>query len=94
MISLFNIVWWCIFGLVAGALARYFVHGRNPMGCFGTLALALLGANIGGFIGSMLFPQRASGVEPGGMVLSLLGGVLVIVIYQELARPPRPPDQR
>ena len=93
-ITLFNIVWWCIFGLIAGALARYFVHGRNPMGCFGTLVLGLLGSNIGGLFGSLIFRERASGVEPGGIVLSLAGGLLVIVLYQKLARPPRLPDQR
>ncbi|HEV2905718.1 MAG TPA: GlsB/YeaQ/YmgE family stress response membrane protein, partial [Actinomycetota bacterium] len=49
-----NVVWWLLIGLVAGALARLLVPGRDPMGIGGTLVLGLVGSLIGGFLGDLL----------------------------------------
>ena len=48
-----NIIWWLIVGLIAGALARLLVPGRDPMGLLGTLVLGLVGSLIGGFLGDL-----------------------------------------
>ena len=47
-------MWWLIstliVGLIAGALARLLVPGRDPMGCFMTAVLGIVGSFVGGGI--------------------------------------------
>ena len=84
--TLFNFIWWCILGLLAGGISRYLVPGRNPLGCFTTLLLGVLGSVAGGALGAAIFPERRSGVEPGGIALALVAGVLLVMAYQWLGR--------
>ena len=39
-----------IVGLIAGAIARLLVPGRDPIGLLGTIALGVLGSFVGGFL--------------------------------------------
>ena len=49
-----GIVSWLIFGLIAGILAKAIMPGKNPSGCLITIALGIVGAMIGGYIGSRI----------------------------------------
>lgn len=76
-------MWWMVIGLVAGALARLFVPGRQPMGLLVTMVLGLLGSIVGGFVSSFIFgydPQDP-GFHAGGLIMSTLGAVVLLVIY-------------
>jgi uncharacterized membrane protein YeaQ/YmgE (transglycosylase-associated protein family) len=88
----FNLGWWCVFGTVAALVARYLVPGRHPLGCFTTLALGIAGSVGAGLVGALLGRARPSGVEPLGILLSLCGALLVIVLYKRLHAPPRRRD--
>ncbi len=46
-----GIIGWIFFGLLAGAVARALTPGRQELGCFGTLAVGVVGALLGGFLG-------------------------------------------
>ena len=50
-----GIIGWIFFGLLAGAVARALTPGRQEIGCFGTLALGVVGALLGGFLGEAVF---------------------------------------
>ncbi len=88
-------IWWMIIGLVAGALARLLVPGRQPMGMFITMVLGLIGSLVGGMISTLLFGQdpMQPGFHAGGLVMSTIGAVLALVIYLRMATrseaPPR-----
>ena len=43
-------IWWVIIGLVAGALARLIMPGRDPMGIIGTILLGIVGSVLGGLV--------------------------------------------
>lgn len=74
-----HIIWWILTGLIVGALARLFVPGPTDFrGCLPTIALGLLGAVVGGFIGDQLK------IEGWHFLLSIIGAVLVLVIYQAI----------
>ena len=65
-----------IVGLVAGALARLLVPGRDPMGWVGTIVLGLVGSLVGGFL------ARLIGDNDGvGLIGSVIGAVIVLLIY-------------
>lgn len=76
------IVGFLIVGLVAGALARLLVPGRDPMGWVATIALGLGGAFVGGFLGKVLFNDN-DGV---GLFGSVVGAVVLLLIYNAVTR--------
>jgi uncharacterized membrane protein YeaQ/YmgE (transglycosylase-associated protein family) len=76
-----SIIGWLILGLVAGALARLLVPGRDPMGWLGTLVLGLAGSLVGGFLADLIFDDEAI-----GLFGSVVGAVLVLVVYNALTR--------
>ena len=71
-----------ILGLVAGALARLLVPGRDPMGWLGTLLLGVAGSFVGGFLAKALFDD-SDGV---GLIGSVIGAVIVLLVYNAVTR--------
>jgi uncharacterized membrane protein YeaQ/YmgE (transglycosylase-associated protein family) len=71
-----SIIGWLLFGLVAGALARLLVPGRDPMGWVGTILLGIVGSFVGGFLADALFDDQAV-----GLVGSVVGAIIVLLIY-------------
>lgn len=69
-----------IVGLVAGALARLLVPGRDPMGIGATIVLGIVGSLVGGFLWRALFGD-SDGVEWIG---SIIGAVLVLLLYRSV----------
>ena len=47
-------------GLVAGAVARLVVPGRDPIGILGTIVLGIVGSFVGGFITSSTWPALSA----------------------------------
>ena len=45
-------LYWILLGLVAGTLAKFLVPGRDPSGCIITIVLGIVGAFIGGYLGT------------------------------------------
>ncbi len=76
-----GIIGWLLFGLVAGALARLFVPGRDPMGWIGTIILGLVGSFVGGLLADLIFDDEAI-----GLVGSVVGAILVLLAYNALVR--------
>ena len=79
-----SFLWMLVVGLVVGALAKLFMPGRDPGGILVTMLLGIAGAAVAGFIG------RAVGwYQPGdaaGFIASIVGAVLLLVIYRALMR--------
>ena len=42
---------WILFGLIAGALAKFIIPGKDPGGCLATVGIGIVGSVIGGFVG-------------------------------------------
>ena len=67
-------------GIIAGYLARLFVPGDDPMSFWMTLALGVVGSYAGGFLGWLIF-DRDDVFSPGGLIASIIGAVVVLLIY-------------
>ncbi len=76
-----SFTWWLIIGLIAGALARLIMPGRDPMGLLATLALGIVGSIVGGLFSSLIWSNE-SGIHPGGLLLSFLGAVFALWIWR------------
>jgi uncharacterized membrane protein YeaQ/YmgE (transglycosylase-associated protein family) len=76
------IIGWIIFGLIVGALARLLVPGPTDFrGCLPTVLLGMVGSMVGGFIGRALGMYQDQPIHGGGIFMSILGAVLVLLIY-------------
>ncbi|MGW9412423.1 GlsB/YeaQ/YmgE family stress response membrane protein [Arthrobacter cupressi] len=71
-----------LLGLIAGAIAKLLIPGRQGGGWFITLILGVLGAILGGWIGGLIFN---SGLQEffslQTWLLAIGGSVIVLLIY-------------
>ena len=81
-----GILLWIVFGLIAGAIAKFLMPGKGPGGIVLTIILGIVGAVVGGFIGTQLGFGDISGFDLRSMALAVGGGVLVLLIYGMLAK--------
>jgi uncharacterized membrane protein YeaQ/YmgE (transglycosylase-associated protein family) len=72
-----------IVGLIAGALARLLVPGRQDMSILATVLLGMVGSFIGGFLGYLIFGKdRQEGFfQPSGIVGSVVGAVVTLLVW-------------
>jgi len=74
-----HLIWTCIIGLIAGAVAKLVMPGKDPGGWIITMVLGIAGSFLGTYIG------RAVGhYQPGqsaGFIMSVVGAVILLGIY-------------
>ncbi|MEU5697208.1 GlsB/YeaQ/YmgE family stress response membrane protein [Actinosynnema sp. NPDC020468] len=77
-----GILGWIVLGLIAGAIAKAIMPGRDPGGIIVTMLLGIVGAVIGGFIGSALFGTGVQGFfDLSTWLLAILGSLIVLGVY-------------
>ena len=80
-----GILAWIVLGLIAGAIAKFLMPGRDPGGIFVTILIGIVGAVIGGFIGSSLGVGDVTGVNLWSIVLSVVGAIVLLIGYRMVA---------
>jgi len=72
-----------IVGLIAGALARLVVPGRQNLSLPMTIVLGVVGSFVGGFLGYLIFGKDAGGgfFQPAGIIGSIIGAIIVLLIW-------------
>ena len=74
---------WIIIGLIAGAIAKAVMPGRDPGGCLVTILLGIGGAVLAGFLGQQLGWYRQG--EGAGFLAAIVGAVVILGIYRLVA---------
>lgn len=79
-----SFIWWLIIGLIAGALARLIMPGRDAMGWLATILLGIVGSIIGGLISWAIWgaDTERGGFRPAGLLLSIVGAIIVLWIWR------------
>ena len=72
-----------IVGLIAGAVARLVVPGKQNLSILATIGLGIVGSFVGGFLGYLLFrADRADGFfQPSGIFGSIIGAIIVLLLW-------------
>jgi len=78
---------WILLGLIAGSLAKFLLPGRDPAGCIFTIFLGIVGALVGGLMGTLL---GWGAVTQGSLDLRSIGiatlGAMVLLLMGRIAR--------
>ena len=80
-----NIIAWIILGLLAGAIAKAIVPGRQGGGWVSTMLLGVVGAFIGGtlhtFTQTGTLQLSSPGLSIPGVFVAVLGAIIAIFLY-------------
>ena len=76
-----------VIGLIAGALARLVVPGRQNISVPMTILIGIVGSFLGGFLGYLIFHKDADSgfFQPSGIIGSIIGAIIVLVIYLKVS---------
>jgi len=75
---------WIILGLISGFIASKIVN-KTGSGILMDIVLGIVGAIVGGFIGQKLGVGGIDGLSLWSIVLSVLGAVIVLLVYRAVA---------
>jgi uncharacterized membrane protein YeaQ/YmgE (transglycosylase-associated protein family) len=85
-----NILAWIVLGLIAGAIAKAIYPGRQGGGILGTILLGIIGAFVGGTLGTFLstgtLQLAATTFSIPGIALAVLGAIVAIFIWNAINR--------
>ena len=86
-------LFWILLGLIAGSLAKFIMPGRDPTGCIFTIFLGILGAFLGGLIGTQLGWGKvdAGDLDVRSIAIATVGALLVLAVGRLLLRGRRRP---
>jgi len=84
---MFHILGWILFGLIVGIIAKLLMPGRDPGGFIITILVGIAGSMLGGFVGRALGFYESG--QSAGFIMSILGAILLLVLYRVVARPRR-----
>lgn len=76
---MFTILYWIIFGLIVGLVAKFIHPGEDPVGFLPTVGIGVVGSFIGGGINWIMGSGSPFGTS--GILMSIIGGVIFCFIY-------------
>jgi uncharacterized membrane protein YeaQ/YmgE (transglycosylase-associated protein family) len=79
-------LYWALFGLVAGVLAKMLLPGKQPGGFIVTAVLGVIGAVLGGWIGTQVGFGTVDGFDIKSMALAVGGSVVALLAYTALTK--------
>jgi uncharacterized membrane protein YeaQ/YmgE (transglycosylase-associated protein family) len=81
-----GILSWIFLGLIAGAIAKFVMPGKDPGGIIVTIVIGIVGAIVGGFLGQFIGLGKVESFDLGGIVIATIGAVLLLIVYRLLSK--------
>lgn len=73
-----SIIFFLIFGLVVGFIARAVMPGTQKMGLVATMALGVVGSFVGGFLVALVTSRRVTDLDTAGIIGSVVGALVLL----------------
>lgn len=72
-----------IIGLIAGALARLLVPGKQDLCIPATIVLGIIGSFVGGFLGYLIFHHHSQSgfLQPSEIMGSVIAAVIMLLLW-------------
>lgn len=81
-----GILSWILLGLVAGALAKFIMPGKDPGGFIVTILIGIAGAVLGGFLGSFIGLGKIESFDLGGIFIATAGAFVLLLAYKLIVK--------
>ena len=78
-----GIIGMIILGLIAGAIAKLIMPGRDPGGIIVTILLGIAGSVVGGFLWNTLTGRGTD--NTAGLIGSVIGALILLALYRMIA---------
>ena len=75
-----DIIWMLVIGLIAGAIAKLIMPGKDPGGIIVTILLGIAGSLLGGFLWNLLV--GGDGDNTAGLIGSIIGALILLALYR------------
>ena len=79
-----HILWTIFIGLVAGAIAKFIMPGKDPGGFIITILIGIAGALIATYLGHLIGWYQAG--QSAGFIGAIVGSILILLIYRLIKR--------
>lgn len=79
-----GIIGWIVLGLIAGAIAKAIMPGKDPGGIIVTMLIGIVGALLGGFLASALFNASPNDefFDLSTWLSAIIGSLILLAIYR------------
>lgn len=81
-----DIVYWAVFGLIAGSIANYIDPRPSEGGILGSIVLGVVGAVVGGYLGSALLGVSVTGFNITSFVVAVVGALIALFVGRQLMK--------
>ena len=81
-----GILSWIILGLIAGALAKWIMPGKDGGGWIITMILGIAGSFVGGWIGHIVGHGAVTGINIVSIITATAGAFILLFIYNKFIR--------
>jgi uncharacterized membrane protein YeaQ/YmgE (transglycosylase-associated protein family) len=82
-----NLFTWVLLGLLAGGIAKLIFPGKDPGGCLATVGIGILGALIGGLLGTTVFGWgTVTGFNPKSLGIAVVGSLVLLAMFRVVVR--------
>jgi uncharacterized membrane protein YeaQ/YmgE (transglycosylase-associated protein family) len=84
MFGAMGLISWVVMGLIAGALAKFLLPGKDPGGCIMTVLIGVIGAVVGGYLATRLGYGGISGFDLRSLGIAVVGAFLFLLVLRML----------
>lgn len=77
-----GILAWIVFGLLAGAVAKFILPGSDPGGIIVTMLIGVVGGVLGGWISSVFGGSGVSGFNLSSFIWAVVGTLILLLVYR------------
>jgi uncharacterized membrane protein YeaQ/YmgE (transglycosylase-associated protein family) len=81
-----GILSWILLGLIVGVLAKWIMPGRDPGGLIVTILIGIVGAFLGGFIGTRIGIGDVAGFDIKSLAIAVGGAILLLFLYRVIKK--------
>jgi uncharacterized membrane protein YeaQ/YmgE (transglycosylase-associated protein family) len=82
-----NLFTWVLLGLLAGGIAKLIFPGKDPGGCLATVGIGILGALIGGLMGTTVFGWgTVTGFNLKSLGIAVVGSLVLLAMFRVAVR--------
>ena len=77
---------WILFGIIAGAIAKWIIPGEGPAGILGDLVTGVIGAFLGSWIYSRFGYAGVTGFNLASIVCAVIGALVLLWALRLVSR--------